>query len=269
MLPVASRRRSSAHRRRSKNPPAGCPRRCRRSGRLAPRSAGRRSGGALPSAWCVPASSSPIRRLKRDHIRVQNGGELPLPGRGFLRPWRRGIEVCWCANRFDLAVDKSHYIRCRIGWPRKAVIPVRPGGNHVERFFSWNEAERDASSACCSCLWSDLLPGPTNRGFRSAATTRWLISPTANRFRARRILKRRGISCAGASPAVSIAICSPRIRSTMRPNTTATARWARQATQRRTRTRLIPMPGRSSTASSIWCTIAMGSRSGGSRPRST
>ena len=32
-----------------------------------------------------------------DYIRVQNGGEFPLPGRGFFRTLRRGIGVCRCA----------------------------------------------------------------------------------------------------------------------------------------------------------------------------
>ena len=79
----------------------------------------------------------------------------------------------------------------------------------------------------------------------------------------------RGTNCAGALPAASIAICSPRIRSATRRNTTATARWARRTTRRRTRTRSIPRPGPSSTASSIWRTTAIGWRNGGNRPRST
>ena len=59
---------------------------------------------------------------------------------------------------------------------------------------------------------------------------------------------------------LSIAICSARIRSTTRRNTTAIVRWARRATRQRTRTPSIRRLGPSSTASFIWSTTAIGWR---------
>ncbi len=50
--------------------------------------------------------------------------------------------------------------------------------------FLGTEAERDATRPAVRAAGSDLLPGATNRSFRSAATIRWLISPTENPFRA-------------------------------------------------------------------------------------
>ena len=73
-----------------------------------------------------------------------------------------------------------------------------------------------------------LVPphGATNPGFQSAVTIRSPISPTGDPFRAVPNSNTSGTSCAGASPAGSIAPCSSRIRSTTHRNTTAIAPWA-------------------------------------------